>query len=125
MEQLTAEYLNRNIKNAFQFYGQSWNSHLTDSAFFEFVLPYRVGDEYLEDWRQFFLDKYGYILDSLKSTNQVISTRLLANEILKVLKQREVKILQTNIYSKTLRPSTLDKIKVGECTDYSDYVCLT
>ena len=120
--QLTAEYLNRNIKNAFQFYGQTWNSHLTDSSFFEYVLPYRVGDEYLEDWRLFFLDKYGYILDSLKATNEVITTRLLANEILKVLKQREVKILQTNIYSKTLRPSTLDKIKVGECTDYSDYV---
>ncbi len=51
MRQLTAEYLNRNIKSAFQFYGQSWNSHLSDSAFFEYVLPYRIGDEYLEDWR--------------------------------------------------------------------------
>ena len=120
--QLTADYLSRNIKSAFQFYGQSWNAHLSDSAFFEYVLPYRVGDEYLEDWRQFFLDKYGYILDSLQATGQVITTRLFANEILKVLKQREVKILQTNIYSKTLRPSTLDKIKVGQCTDYSDYV---
>ena len=39
MRQLTAEYLNRNIKNAFQFYGQSWNAHLSDSAFFEYVLP--------------------------------------------------------------------------------------
>lgn len=120
--QLTAEYLNRNIKNAFQFYRQTWNTHLSDSAFFEYVLPYRVGDEYLEDWRQFFLDKYGYILDSLKTTGQEITTRLLANEILKVLKLREIKTLRTNIYSKTLRPSTLDKIKVGECTDYTDYV---
>ncbi len=124
MRQLTAEYLNRNIKNAFQFYGQSWNAHLSDSAFFEYVLPYRIGDEYLEDWRQFFLDKYGYILDSLNATNEVITTRLLANEILKVLKLREIKTLHTNVYSKTLRPSTLDKIKVGECTDYTAYVDL-
>ncbi len=122
--QLTPKYLNRNVKNAFQFYGQSWNSHLSDSAFFEYVLPYRVGDEYLEDWRQFFLDKYGYILDSLKATTELITTRQLANAILKVLKQREIKTLQTNIYSKTLRPSTLDKIKVGTCNDYTDYVNL-
>lgn len=120
--QLSASYLKSNIKSAFQFYGQSWNSHLSDSAFYEYVLPYRVGDEYLEDWRQFFLNKYGYILDSLKATNQLITTRLLANEILKVLKQREIKTLQTNVYSKTLRPTTLDKIKVGTCNDYSDYV---
>lgn len=121
-KQLTAEYLSRNINNAFQFYGQSWNKHLSDSAFFEYVLPYRVGDEYLEDWRQFFLDKYGYILDSLRVTGQEITTRLLANEILKVLKQREIHNLQTNIYSSTLRPSTLDKIKVGQCIDFTDYV---
>ncbi len=120
--QLTAEYLNRNIKNAFKFYGQSWNSYLTDSAFFEYVLPYRIGDEYLEDWREFFLNKYGYILDSLRATNEEITTRQLANEILKVLKLREIKTLRTNIYSKTLRPSTLDKIKVGECANYADYV---
>ncbi len=122
IRQLTAEYLNSNIKNAFQFYGQTWNLHLSDSAFFEYVLPYRAGDEYLEDWRQFFSDKYGYILDSLKTTNQVITTRLLANEILKVLKQREIHNLPTNIYSNTLRPSTLDKIKVGQCIDFTNYV---
>ncbi|MCQ2973493.1 MAG: hypothetical protein MJ211_01635 [Bacteroidales bacterium] len=120
--QLTTQYLKQNILDAFKYYQQSWNSYLPDTAFFQYVLPYRVGDEPLEDWRNFFIQKYGYILDSLINTNQPISTELLATEILKVLKLREIKTLQTNVYSKTLRPSTLDKIKVGQCTDYCDYV---
>lgn len=122
VNQIDNEYFLNNIKQAYKYYSASWNNHLSDSLFYEYVLPYRVGDEYLEDWRTFFQKKYGYILDSLKQTGEIITTELFANEILKVLKRREVHTLNTNIYSKTLRPSTLDKIKVGQCIDFCDYV---
>ena len=121
-QQLSTQYLKQNIIDAFKYYQQPWNSYLSDSTYFQYVLPYRVGDEPLENWREYFTKKYGYILDSLRNTNQIITTELLATEILKVLKLRTIKTLRTNVYSKTLRPSTLDKIKVGLCSDYCDYV---
>lgn len=36
-------------------------------VFCEYVLPYRIGSEPLEDWRSFFLERYGHYLDSLRS----------------------------------------------------------
>ncbi|MCQ2974185.1 MAG: transglutaminase domain-containing protein [Bacteroidales bacterium] len=122
INQIDNEYFINNIKQAYKYYSKPWNSYLSDSLFFEYVLPYRIGDEYIEDWRPFFQKKYGYILDSLEKTGQTITVELFANEILKVLKQREIHTLNTNIYTKSLRPSTLDKIKVGQCTDFTNYV---
>lgn len=42
-------------------------SEVPFDVFCEYVLPYRIGSEPLEDWRSFFLERYGHYLDSLRS----------------------------------------------------------
>lgn len=51
LKHLTAEHLIRSIDDAFEMWGKPWNSHLTLEEFCEWILPYRLHNELLEDWR--------------------------------------------------------------------------
>lgn len=44
VQNLSADYLIRNIDEAFAVWNCPWNQHLTFEEFCEWVLPYRVGD---------------------------------------------------------------------------------
>jgi hypothetical protein len=56
------EYLIGNIDYAFQGWREKrWAKNLSFENFCEYVLPYRGSNEPLEDWRQYFFDKYSGI----------------------------------------------------------------
>lgn len=44
---------------------REWNVELKDDDFNNFILPHRIGDEKLSDWRHLYLSHYGILLDSL------------------------------------------------------------
>lgn len=48
---ITADYLIQNIILAHQSRQLPWASHIESSIFQQYVLPYRIGNEPLEDWR--------------------------------------------------------------------------
>ena len=48
---LTADYLIRNIDEAFAVWDRPWNRHLSFNEFCEWILPYRVSGEVPEEWR--------------------------------------------------------------------------
>lgn len=48
---VTSDYLINNIECAFKVWKEPWASHLTFEEFCEYILPYRVGNERLEYWR--------------------------------------------------------------------------
>lgn len=51
---ITAEYLIDNIDRAFDnWQKRPWNRSLSFEDFCEYLLPYRIGDEPLEEWRDF------------------------------------------------------------------------
>lgn len=121
---LTSEYVANSILNCYKYKNKSWNSHLSDKEFFDYVLPYKIGDEEIEDWRSFFQERYGYVLDSLAVAGNIVTTEKLCELLVTELKKHKAHIFNSNIYSATTRPSTLSIIDCGTCKDYCDFVTL-
>lgn len=78
---VTSEYLIENIEAAFkEWTSRPWNKHLPFDDFCEFILPYRVGNEKLSNWRTLYREYYAHMLDSLYHGNDVIEACRIVNE---------------------------------------------
>ena len=63
---VTADFLIRNIDYAFDSWKQRpWNKYLPFDDFCELILPYRIDDEPLEEWRELYGKRYAFLLDSV------------------------------------------------------------
>lgn len=63
---ITFDYLIENIETAHKYKSnRRWNKDLPQDLFNNFLLPFRIGDEPLSDWRALYQSHYGPILDSL------------------------------------------------------------
>lgn len=70
---ITANYLINNIERSFDLWkSKEWNTSLSFIDFCELILPYRIGNEPLEEWWVPYKEKYGKILDSLYQGSDVI-----------------------------------------------------
>lgn len=72
-KKLTADLLISNIDHSFKVWKEKpWNKHLSFEDFCEYLLPYRVSHEPLENWKQLYYEKYNPILDSIyKGTDAI------------------------------------------------------
>lgn len=61
----------------------SWCKHVTFDEFCEYILPYRIGNEKLTNWRKEYMTLYSSSLDSIKTDDPVIIARHLREMILK------------------------------------------
>ena len=67
IEHITAEYLINNIDLAFQVWNDKpWGKYISFDTFCEEILPYRIGTEPLENWREKVLASFADINNSLK-----------------------------------------------------------
>ncbi len=71
-EVIKADYLIRNIDQAFEAWQLPWASHLSFEQFCEYILPYRSTNEPLEDWRSYFLKEYTWLKDSMLNSDDPI-----------------------------------------------------
>lgn len=63
---IRADFLIENIDLAFEVWKKyPWCSHLTEQEFCRLILPHRIKNEPLEDWRKFYYHKYKDVADSL------------------------------------------------------------
>ena len=63
---ITADYLIRNIEQAFKVWQEKpWGKYISFDDFCEQILPYRIGNEPLDDWRDVYYNRFQPILDSL------------------------------------------------------------
>lgn len=63
---ITADYLIENIDLSFDVWKKyPWNKHLSFDDFCELILPYRIANEPLSNWRREYYNHYTPILDSL------------------------------------------------------------
>lgn len=70
---ITADYLIKNIDQSFKIWREKpWGKHISFSDFCETILPYRIGNEPLEDWREVYFKRYQPLLDSLGIDNDPI-----------------------------------------------------
>lgn len=78
---ITAAYLIRNIEHAFKMWKkQPWGKYVTFDDFCEYILPYRITYEPLENWRETYAEPVQHILDSLYKGSDILQAYNLINE---------------------------------------------
>ena len=114
---ITAEYLIDNIDLAFEVWRKyPWNRNLPFDDFCELILPYRIADEPLSDWRKLYYEDYGTLLDSLYKGDDVI-------EASKIIDGKLRKLYY--IYNTDFRVPHLDAVflyhnRIGYCREACD-----
>lgn len=67
---ITASYLINNIERAFEVRtSMPWGKDVPFDVFCEEILPYRIGQESLENWRDIILEQYRPLYDSLRNSD--------------------------------------------------------
>ena len=129
IETVDSAYLCNNIEWAFRVWQeQPWGKHVAFTDFCEYLLPYRIGDEALSNWREELYNKYNPLLDSLRAStvldkaDPIIAVRCLLDSIRK----------DGSVFT-TVAPAELPhvgpqiaQLKSGSCretTDFVVYVC--
>lgn len=120
---ITAEYLINNIDLAFeQWHKRPWGKYLSFQDFCEYLLPYRVGNEPLENWRQLYSDTFSILLDSIYTGSDVLEAANLVKNILKEPQFRHCTAFSLPNFGAIY---LLDK-RFGDCRDFADlftYIC--
>ena len=120
---ITAEYLIENIDLAFeQWHKRPWGKYLSFHDFCEYLLPYRVGNEPLENWRKLYSATFSPLLDSIYTGSDVLEAANLVRNILKEPQFRHC----TAFSLPNLGALYLIDNRFGNCRDFADlftYVC--
>ena len=83
VEIITTEYLIKNIDFAFDSWkNRPWGKYIGFDDFCEYILPYRIDNEPLEEWREAYCEEYACLLDSVDRKNDIIEV---ANILMKRL----------------------------------------
>lgn len=70
---ITADYLIHTIDHAFGMWRKRpWNRNLSFADFCEYLLPYRIGDEPLEEWRELYEEDFHHLVDSVYTGSDVV-----------------------------------------------------
>lgn len=114
LEHITADYLIKEIDFAFEVWNKrNWSKKYSFEEFCEYVLPYRVGQEPLQSWREKYYNRYSFLLDSVYKGDDVIEA---TNVVCKYLKQEG--FLYSHLpNSSPETPLFLLDNRVGKCPD--------
>lgn len=122
-ENVSSDFLTKHIDEAFKYYKSSWNNYLTDEEYFEYVLPYRIDDEILEDWQTLFRNEYGWVLDSLLLVNQNPTAYDLFFALNKELEKTKENFVKVFPFTQGVSPSVLYHATCGDCINYCNLGC--
>jgi hypothetical protein len=61
---ITYEILTSTIEKSIEARNYPWAKGYDNNIFFKYVLPYRIGNEHIEDWRSFLMQEFSWIEDS-------------------------------------------------------------
>ncbi|MDR2911260.1 MAG: hypothetical protein LBV47_07870 [Bacteroidales bacterium] len=71
---MTADYLIRNIDFSFRLWHEApWGKHISFDNFCEEILPYRVGNEPLENWKEVYYERYRPMLDTVANGHDPVA----------------------------------------------------
>lgn len=119
VEVIKAEMLIDNIDLAFDVWEKrSWSKYYSFEDFCEYILPYRVGNEPLENWRRVYYERYAPVLDSLYRGNDVVK----AAQVLSMYLKKEGFANYTDFNLPHLGALFLLENRVGYCRENCDIV---
>lgn len=116
---ITAEYLIENIEQSFKVWEETpWSKNYAFEDFCEWVLPYRIGDEPLDNWRKMYYDRYKPLLDSLYNGRDMVEA---VNVLARYFKRNNLFVLTTEYRMPHLGARFLVDYLVGTCREITDH----
>lgn len=116
---IKSEYLIENINLAFQeWQKRPWNKSLSFDDFCDLILPYRIGNERLSDWRSLYNSYYGSLLDSVYTGSDVLVACKWINDELN--RQNYKYSVEWNVPHN--RADYLFETRIGYCREVSDLI---
>lgn len=116
---ITSEYLIENIDLAFQeWQKRPWNKSLSFDDFCDLILPYRIGNERLSNWRSLYNSYYGSLLDSVYTGSDVLVACKCINDELN--RQNYKYSVEWNVPHN--RADYLFETRIGYCREVSDLI---
>ncbi len=115
---MTAKFLITNIDLAFKAWKKfDWNDQLNFDEFCEYILPYRGSNEPLENWREYFWQKYQWVADSVKDKTDPVEACAIINTDL-----RSWFKFDSRFYRQSTDQGLSDmlKNKMGRCEDMTN-----
>lgn len=116
-QNINASYLEKRIEDAFSVRGSKWAEGLSFGEFCEYVLPYRVGDELLEDWTDDYRNTFGPALDSLALDGSV-TLEDFCGAVTSLFPEPHRNYTNYPPGKPSPAPSSLKRIVGGTCEDY-------
>jgi len=120
---IKADYLINTIEHAFTMWKtQPWGKYVSFSNFCEYILPYRLHNEPLEDWRDSAYNEYKGFIESV-TTNTTTPLEICDTLFYKIWYTLRWKWIE---YPYQPGPTVLLKTQIGDCfslADYYTYVC--
>ncbi len=117
---IRAEFLINNIDLAFDGWKKRpWNASLSFADFCEWLLPYRIGNETPDNWRQIYHDRYSFLLDEVYTGSDVVEAVSVVWEYL----QKEDPYRFTWVFNYPhLGGEYLLHNRIGKCQDACDFM---
>lgn len=111
LKSVSSGFLISHIDAAFEAWKSPWAKDLTFDEFCEYILPYRVGNERLEVWRELYKQTYSPVVQPLSdqpvdSVYETLMPLILGNRYF------------TPAYVPDLRPSSLLHLRYGSCPSF-------
>jgi len=117
-EIIKADYLINNIDLAFRVWEENpWSKHLNFDQFCEYILPYRSTNEPMEDWRSYFIEKYTWLKDSMKTINDPVEACIWINNDIKSWFRFDPRFYE---HATDLGFKELIEGKMGRCEDMTN-----
>ncbi len=114
IEHITADFLINNVDDAFQaWHERPWGKYIPFDIFCEYILPYKVKQEPLEEWRKAYKQRYSFLLDSIYTGTDVIEATKTICEYLKMEDFHHTHIFNTT----SAGPGFALNYRIGKCMD--------
>jgi len=118
MDVITADYLTNQIDLAFDAWREKpWAKKLAFHDFCNYVLPYRGSNEPLEDWREYFMDKYNGIQSQMKNPENAIEAASIINSDIRSWFKFDRRYY---LHPTDLGLKEMLKTKMGRCEDMTN-----
>lgn len=123
IHEIDSAYLCENIDLAFEVWQkQPWGKNISFHDFCEYILPYRIGNEKLTNWRKEYLELYGSFVDSLSNEDPVSAAKVFREKIIKTMNAPRFTLTRPNGYP--LLDAETAKNLTGNCGDISQFILL-
>jgi hypothetical protein len=115
---ITASYLIENIELAFRVWEEMpWGKSVSFESFCREILPYRIGNEPMEDWRKAYHDMYRPLFDRMQVKDDVLEAGRLVYD--SIFNQRW--LFDPEVISDHLGARTLWECRTGDCRLLAHY----